>query len=64
MQNFGLLAQKLNKLMLNLVFCIVPPSRPCDQPTCRAVHFAPANYDINNNNSYDEHDDFDGVWSK
>ena len=30
--------------MLNLVFGTVPPSRAtCDQPTCRAVRFAPAN---------------------
>ena len=45
MQNFGLLAQKLSELCSILFSAPIPshPSRACDQPTCRAVRFAPAN---------------------
>jgi len=34
-------SSKIERVMLDFVFCAVP-SRACDQPTCRAVRFAPA----------------------
>ena len=40
---FRVSSSKIERVMLNLVFCSPdPPTRACDQPTCRAVRFAPA----------------------
>merc|ERR1712105_77793 len=38
-------SSKIERVMLNLVFGTPPPCHhaTCDQPTCRAVRFAPAN---------------------
>merc|ERR1712030_58266 len=47
MQNFSLLAQKLSDLCSILYWgtlaAAAASSSSCDQPTCRAVRFAPAN---------------------
>merc|ERR1712030_297095 len=45
MQNFSLLAQKLSELCSILYWgtLAAASSSSCDQPTCRAVRFAPAN---------------------
>merc|ERR1712030_33747 len=46
MQNFSLLAQKLSELCSILYWgtlaAAASSSSSCDQPTCRAVRFAPA----------------------
>ena len=48
---FRVSSSKIERVMLNLVFCSTDPSRPCDQPTCRAVRFAPTKNKIHANHS-------------